>query len=524
MTASLVERAEVLREKGTNRSRFFRGEVDKYTWVDLGSNYLASEIQAAYLLAQLRASDLVQSMRTAIWNRYDAALQDWARANGVDRPTVPPHCEQPVAPVLPADADASARARLIEHLKAQGILAVFHYIPLSLSPMGRRFGGTEGACPVAEDVERAAVAAAVLHEPERRTIRTTSSPQFSSSACDGARLRHADSAACTAGRRKTARARATAPRCLSCETTLLDRRRHRRADRGRRRSRLPGGTCRSRGQRRAAPLLVRRQKRRHPLDDTPRHRPGRGADAFSTSAAEPASSPQRSKEPAWTHGASTCIAPRSCTRAPRIRGPLFSNHATTLPFFRDFASGIALRRHRAPRRRRGRDTTGGDGPEASRVCRRDSAGWAAPLDEVRRGDRPQASLRSTGPDGCSRNAGLEMRATSATSAACRSWRRWFSGGSHLACARPSSDTIEIVRQALTVPPEPLNALFRWSIRAEAPLQTVVLGARGLAHRRGAPLGLTPAWHARRQSIVWTGDGFQHRQRERKSVVFECAGP
>jgi dTDP-4-amino-4,6-dideoxygalactose transaminase len=149
---TLIERAEVLREKGTNRSRFFRGEVDKYTWVDLGSNYLASEIQAAYLLPQLRASNIVQSMRAAIWNRYDAALKDWTRANGVNRPTVPPHCEQPSHLYYLLMPTAPSRTRLIEHLKAQGILAVFHYVPLNLSPMGRKLGGTEGSCSVAEDV------------------------------------------------------------------------------------------------------------------------------------------------------------------------------------------------------------------------------------------------------------------------------------------------------------------------------------------------------------------------------------
>jgi dTDP-4-amino-4,6-dideoxygalactose transaminase len=149
---ALVERAEVLREKGTNRSRFFRGEVDKYTWVDLGSNYLASEMQAAFLLTQLRSSDLVQSMRAAIWDRYDAALADWAGANGVQRPTVPSHCEQPSHLYYLLMPSASARTRLIAHLKARGILAVFHYIPLNLSPMGLKLGGVEGACPVAEDV------------------------------------------------------------------------------------------------------------------------------------------------------------------------------------------------------------------------------------------------------------------------------------------------------------------------------------------------------------------------------------
>jgi dTDP-4-amino-4,6-dideoxygalactose transaminase len=149
---SFLQRAEVLREKGTNRSRFFRGEVDKYTWVDLGSNYLASEIQAAYLLTQLRASDLVQSMRAAIWNRYDVALKDWAEANGVARPTVPPECEHPSHLYYVLMPTARARAGLIEHLKGHGILAVFHYVPLNLSPMGQKLGGTEGACPVAEDV------------------------------------------------------------------------------------------------------------------------------------------------------------------------------------------------------------------------------------------------------------------------------------------------------------------------------------------------------------------------------------
>jgi len=149
---SLVERAEVLREKGTNRSRYFRGEVDKYTWVDLGSNYLQSEMQAAFLLAQLRASDLVQSRRAAIWHKYDEALQQWASHNDVRLPVVPSHCEQPshlYYVLLPSE---SIRARLIEHLKDRGILAVFHYVPLHLSPMGRRFGGADGACPVTEDV------------------------------------------------------------------------------------------------------------------------------------------------------------------------------------------------------------------------------------------------------------------------------------------------------------------------------------------------------------------------------------
>jgi dTDP-4-amino-4,6-dideoxygalactose transaminase len=150
--SSYVERAEVLREKGTNRSRFFRGEVDKYTWVDLGSNFLSSEMQAAFLLAQLCSSDLVQSRRAAIWQRYDSGLAEWAESNNVVRPTVPQHCEHPSHLYYLMLPDATARTELIDHLKRRGILAVFHYVPLHLSPMGQRLGGIEGACPVAEDV------------------------------------------------------------------------------------------------------------------------------------------------------------------------------------------------------------------------------------------------------------------------------------------------------------------------------------------------------------------------------------
>jgi dTDP-4-amino-4,6-dideoxygalactose transaminase len=150
--AALVERAEIIREKGTDRSRFFRGQVDKYTWVDYGSNYLCSELQSACLLAQLRCRDVIQGKRAAIWQGYDVALRDWAQENDVRLPIVPPGCDHPshlYAVLLP---DASARSRLIQHLRARSILAVFHYVPLHLSPMGQRFGGVPGACPVAEDI------------------------------------------------------------------------------------------------------------------------------------------------------------------------------------------------------------------------------------------------------------------------------------------------------------------------------------------------------------------------------------
>lgn len=150
--AALVDRAEILREKGTNRSRFFRGEVDRYTWVDRGSNYLPSELQAACLAAQLREYESVQARRAAIWQRYDAELADWAASSGVRRPIVPDGCEHPSHLYYLLMPDGAARSRLIADLAGCGILAVFHYVPLHTSPMGRRLGGAPGDCPVTEDV------------------------------------------------------------------------------------------------------------------------------------------------------------------------------------------------------------------------------------------------------------------------------------------------------------------------------------------------------------------------------------
>jgi dTDP-4-amino-4,6-dideoxygalactose transaminase len=147
-----VERADIIREKGTDRSRFFRGEVDKYTWVDVGSSYLPSDVLAAFLCAQLEACDRIQLQRRNIWTRYRESLADWARANDVRLPVVPPHCEQPYHMFYLVMPSLSQRQRFIEHLKTRGILAVFHYQPLHLSEMGRRFGGKPGGCPITEDV------------------------------------------------------------------------------------------------------------------------------------------------------------------------------------------------------------------------------------------------------------------------------------------------------------------------------------------------------------------------------------
>ena len=149
---SLVERAEIIREKGTDRSRFLRGLVDKYTWTDLGSSYLPSDLLAAMLFGQLEVHREIQAKRRAIWDRYLANLGGWAAGNGVRLPTVPAGSEQPAHLFYLLTPTAQSRDRLIRHLRSQGILAVFHYVPLHLSPKGREFGGKEGDCPVTEDV------------------------------------------------------------------------------------------------------------------------------------------------------------------------------------------------------------------------------------------------------------------------------------------------------------------------------------------------------------------------------------
>jgi dTDP-4-amino-4,6-dideoxygalactose transaminase len=149
---ALVERAEIIREKGTNRSRFYRGQVDKYTWVDVGSSYLPSELLAAYLFAQLESWESIQSKRKAIWHRYADSLAGWARQQQVTLPEIPPHCEQAYHMTYLLLPSLSARQQLIDHLKSRGILSVFHYLPLHLSHMGLKFGGFEGQCPVTESV------------------------------------------------------------------------------------------------------------------------------------------------------------------------------------------------------------------------------------------------------------------------------------------------------------------------------------------------------------------------------------
>jgi dTDP-4-amino-4,6-dideoxygalactose transaminase len=150
--SELIERALILREKGTNRNQFFRGLVDKYSWVDLGSSYLPSDLLAAFLFAQLEGHKDILKKRQRIWKYYRDSLESWAKDTAVRLPVVPPECEQPYHMfylILPSPA---YRQALIEHLKARGILSVFHYVPLHLSEMGRRCAAAEARCPVTEDV------------------------------------------------------------------------------------------------------------------------------------------------------------------------------------------------------------------------------------------------------------------------------------------------------------------------------------------------------------------------------------
>jgi len=149
-----VLRAEIIREKGTDRSRFFRGEVDKYTWVDIGSSHLPSDILAAFLYAQLEARESIQARRREIWERYFDGLEQWAARRGARLPVVPDHCDQSYHLFYVIMPSAESRQGLIRHLGGQGIQAVFHYVPLHLSPMGHRLGGgpAPAACPVTEEI------------------------------------------------------------------------------------------------------------------------------------------------------------------------------------------------------------------------------------------------------------------------------------------------------------------------------------------------------------------------------------
>lgn len=147
-----VERAEVIREKGTNRSQFFRGAVDKYTWVDIGSSYLPGELIAAFLSAQMEEAETITRARVAIWVRYHAAFAELERTGRVRRPVIPGDCSHNAHMYYLLTDSLATRSALINHLKAEEVHAVFHYVPLHSSPVGERLGRAVGCLPVTCDL------------------------------------------------------------------------------------------------------------------------------------------------------------------------------------------------------------------------------------------------------------------------------------------------------------------------------------------------------------------------------------
>jgi len=147
-----IERAEIIREKGTNRSQFFRGQVDKYTWVDLGSSFLPSELNAAFLLAQLEEASEITRKRLEIWDRYHAGFRSIEEKGTVRRPVVPKHCTHNAHMYYLLANSLEHRTQLITALKNNDVQAVFHYVPLHSSHMGRKVGRVSGTLAVTDDV------------------------------------------------------------------------------------------------------------------------------------------------------------------------------------------------------------------------------------------------------------------------------------------------------------------------------------------------------------------------------------
>ncbi len=147
-----AERAEIIREKGTNRSQFFRGQVDKYTWVDVGSSYLPGEIIAAFLWAQMEEADAITQRRLVMWNLYHQWFAEAEKAGKLRRPVVPAHCTHNAHMYYVLLPDLDRRTAVIDRLKALGVQSVFHYIPLHSAPAGLRYGRAHGELAVTNDI------------------------------------------------------------------------------------------------------------------------------------------------------------------------------------------------------------------------------------------------------------------------------------------------------------------------------------------------------------------------------------
>lgn len=147
-----AERAEIIREKGTNRSQFFRGQVDKYTWVDIGSSSLPGEIIAAFLWAQMEEADSITQKRLAIWQNYHEAMAPLEQAGVLRSPIIPENCQHNAHMYYILLDSLEKRSMLIEKLKEQGVNAVFHYVPLHSSPAGKRYGRVHGSMAITQDI------------------------------------------------------------------------------------------------------------------------------------------------------------------------------------------------------------------------------------------------------------------------------------------------------------------------------------------------------------------------------------
>ena len=140
----MIEPAEIIREKGTNRAKFFRGQIDKYTWVNYGSSYLPSDMNAAYLWAQLENIDIIQKKRLSVWNRYREGLSELEKKEYIEFGVIPDECTNNAHMFYIKVSDLETRTELIRYLKEKGIMAVFHYVPLHSAPAGRKFGRFNG--------------------------------------------------------------------------------------------------------------------------------------------------------------------------------------------------------------------------------------------------------------------------------------------------------------------------------------------------------------------------------------------